>query len=182
MRKNTHKSNEDAVFLKIIAPLLGMIAIFLVISLNSSSLLTATAQQQQYELPPQQDELQQQQQPLQPLQSSGNQSGGPSIGNQSGGPSIGNQSGGPSIGNQSGGPSIQPRTKGGGNEPPETFREAMNNSGFTNTGNDTGIASNEVTVQNQPTNDNPCSIIETRLARGEMTIEEFETLSGILEC
>ena len=164
MRKNTHKSNEDAVFLKIIAPLLGMIAIFLVISLNSSSLLTATAQQQQYELPPQQDELQQQQQPLQPLQSSGNQSGGPSIGNQSGGPSI------------------QPRTKGGGNEPPETFREAMNNSGFTNTGNDTGIASNEVTVQNQPTNDNPCSIIETRLARGEMTIEEFETLSGILEC
>src|SRR5919106_1599243 len=164
-----HKSNEDAVFLKIIAPLLGMIAIFLVISLNSSSLLTATAQQQQYELPPQQDELQQQQQPLQPLQSSGNQSGGPSIGNQSGGPSIGNQSGGPSI---------QTRTKGGGNEPPETFREAMNNSGFTNTGNDTGIASNEVTVQNQPTNDNPCSIIETRLARGEMTIEEFETLSG----
>ena len=90
-----------------------------------------------------------------------------------------------SIGNQSG-PILPPLTKEQGDVIPETFREAMSNSGFNDTGNASGSAGNEVT-NSLPASSTP---IEMRLMADDLKImaernrsmaDELDGLAGKIE-
>jgi hypothetical protein len=69
-------------------------------------------------------------------------------------------------GNQSAGPILPPVTKEQGSVLPETFREAMSNSGFNDTGNASGSAGNEVT-NSLPSSSTP---LEMRLMADDLKI------------